>query len=118
MTGSDAGGTVMEMTAQEWLVLLALGGGCGLTGQVARMVIGLKKLWSDSADMQEAERKLSPARLMLSLVIGAAAGALAAVVTVSAAGKVNREEILGLIAAGYAGADFIEGAIKKRLPTG
>ncbi len=65
-----------------------------------------------------AQRMFSGSRLGISLAIGALAGVLAAFgLPVQPNQPIPGELILGLIGAGYAGADFIEGFIKSKLPS-
>lgn len=110
------------MTASDWLTLLALGGLVGLLGQGVRAIGGLKKVHDQSsqqgldfADMFDGNQ------LLVSLLIGFIAGALAMVGLVASKDvghgvAIEGKTILALLAAGYAGADFIEAFMKKYLP--
>jgi putative chitinase len=110
----------VTFSAYEWLQLIGLGGFSGMLGQGSRAVIGFKKLHDASsgttggvADMIAADR------LIVSLVIGFIAGALAAISTIQTAHdllNVGLEQVLGFAGAGYAGADFIEGLISRVAP--
>jgi hypothetical protein len=105
------------MNAQQWLITIALGAMMGLVGQSIRAVVGLKKLKDESAATgQSFADAFEPSILLVSLLIGATAGALAAIPTVGGATNIPPEALLGLVAAGYSGADFIEGAMSKYLP--
>lgn len=48
----------------------------------------------------------------VSILYGSLAGMAAALIVLGDAGKSTKENIMGLIAAGYSGADFLEGVIK------
>jgi len=92
------------MEANQLLINIALGGVLGIIGQGIRVIIGLGKAEPDTLPQ--------PGRLLYSLFIGLIAGALAMLVkTTKPEGKIiiDKELILAIIAAGYAGADFIEG---------
>jgi len=53
-------------------------------------------------------------RLTFSLIVGGIAGLLAAILLIET--PVDKELLLGLVAAGYAGTDFIEGLMSKYTP--
>ena len=78
------------------------------------MVIGLKK--AKDAGTPTNPVKIEAHKIVVSLMIGAAAGVIAGMLTIDQVIDISREQVLGLVAAGYAGADFIEGAMKKVLP--
>jgi hypothetical protein len=104
-------------TAAEWLQLLMLGGLVGAVGQGARVVVGLKKVWDEaSAAGQSCHEYVVTSRLVLSLALGSIAGALAAALVGVDLSQVSLPQILALAAAGYAGADFIEGAMSRFVP--
>jgi len=107
------------MTAIDWIHLLLLGGLLGTLGQGIRVVPGLKKV-NDQAvrDGTPFAQLFQTSTLLLSLLIGFIAGALAIIGITSGqeAFKVSKDLAITLIAAGYAGTDFIEGFIKKYLP--
>ena len=107
------------MTAIDWIHLLLLGGLLGTLGQGIRVVAGLKKV-NDQAvrDGTPFAQLFQTSTLLLSLLIGFIAGALAIIGITSGqeALKVSKDLAITLIAAGYAGTDFIEGFIKKYLP--
>jgi hypothetical protein len=108
----------------EVILQLLLGGLLGVAGQTLRIIVGLKKLNDDAKDQQKKfTDMIEPGRLLISLLIGFVAGLLA-IVAVStfddsflkgdADGR--KKLILGIIAAGYSGTDFIEGFVAKYLP--
>ena len=125
------------MKPEELLTYLLLYGLLGLIGQGIRVIIGLKKLNEDAkdtvavqtammppttTDLKQAEKvafddKFDVRKLWLSLFIGFVAGCL---VCISSGKDVTTpngpEAILAVLAAGYAGTDFIEGIFKKLLP--
>ena len=101
------------MHAVDWLPILTLGALLGAVGQVLRSIAGLKKLRDDP------NGKFDPMQLMMSVIIGAAAGVIAMITLEVTSGKaIAPQDIITVIAAGYTGADFIEAFITKSLPTG
>lgn len=100
------------MTPDQVIEKILLGGLLGLLGQGIRMAIGLKKL-SDINAQKKNKEELNTGRLMVSLFIGFVAGALYVLLTGSDAAVeeqyVGNQFIFTVIAAGYAGSDFIEG---------
>ncbi len=107
---------------QEILWQLLLGGMMGLVGQGLRVIVGLKKLHDTALSKQKKIGDLfSGSSIVISLIIGFFAGILV-VVCISNfdpgffKGDNAKRNILSLVAAGYAGTDFIEGLIKKHLP--
>jgi hypothetical protein len=111
------------MTTQQLLLQLLLGGLLGITGQGIRIIIGLKKLNDEAQAKQVSMKQLTDnTRLRTSIFIGFVAGILAMLSLtgfteeLSAATKPLKEIIMGIIAAGYAGTDFIEGFMKNNMP--
>src|ERR1017187_6278150 len=105
---------------QDIFFRILLGGLLGVLGQGLRMIPGLKK-WND--DQQTNGSLATPfdvKRLTISLFIGFVAGSLASIFVFDDSAKfdlsANKKNILTLIAAGYAGVDFIEGFVQKYLP--
>lgn len=107
------------MGVTDWIQVLLLGGMLGALGQGVRAVIGLKKV-NDQAALEGRQMAdlIEANTLIISLLIGFIAGALAIVgiVDTSAPMAPDKELIITLLGAGYAGTDFIEGFIKKYLP--
>ncbi len=96
--------------AYEWMQLLGLGGLIGALGQGARAIIGIKKLSATASQQgQDTADLISPSRLAVSMAIGFIAGALAATGIFKSLKDIPLDQILAVAAAGYAGADFIEG---------
>lgn len=106
------------MDAERWIVLLVLGGLAGALGQLGRVIIGLKKVADEAAAAGKTYSDLlDPARLLMSIAIGFTAGALAAVLAKNVTDpQISLEQILAFAGAGYAGADFIEGAMRSGVP--
>ncbi|MEP0129990.1 MULTISPECIES: hypothetical protein [Alphaproteobacteria] len=104
--------------ASTWIQVLVLGGLAGAVGQVARTVVGLKKV-NDIAVAEDVnpQHLIIASRLFISLTIGFVAGALVALAMGIDPANIATEEILGLAAAGYAGTDAIEGMIGRITPT-
>ncbi len=109
------------MTLTQWLSLILLGGILGALGQAIRVIVGIKKLNDQAAAMEgkSLEDLLSNSRLIISLFIGFTAGALAALSSADTPIDLNhikQLQILPFMAAGYAGADFIEGVMSRFIP--
>jgi hypothetical protein len=108
------------MSTEQWILQLLLGGILGMLGQGIRVITGLKKVHDQaSAENKPFGQLFDVGTLMISLLIGFTAGALAIIATTpdgSALTKVDRQMIVTLLAAGYAGTDFIEAFVKKYLP--
>ena len=98
------------------ILYIVLGVLLGAVGQGARAVIGIKKAADEAAadGKTRVDEWFDVKRFLFSLIIGAIAGCLAAILLLEA--PVNQELMLGLVAAGYAGTDFIEGLISKYTP--
>ncbi|GAB2526682.1 hypothetical protein [Spirosoma aerophilum] len=114
------------MSTERILLNLILCGLLGLIGQGIRVVIGLKKL-KEEATAEAVENTATSAKsiynsqfdgrqLWVSLLIGFIAGCLASFGHDDTA-DFSREARLAIVAAGYAGTDFIEGLFKKILPS-
>lgn len=108
------------MAPEQLIIVILLAGMMGAIGQGARTIVGLKKA-SDVATGADATLSdiFQASRLLVSLLIGFIAGVFALL----AAGpdkllgsEVKTQVLLGLMAAGYAGTDFIEGFMSKYLP--
>lgn len=109
--------TEISMTILQWINVISLGALCGAIGQGARTIVSLKKL-SDTAQEQSVSvsELIQVSRMVLAFMIGAVAGALAAITMLDPDVETSLEQILGLIGAGYIGADFIEGFISRINP--
>ena len=110
---------VIDMEPIQWITYIALGGLLGVLGQGIRVIVGLKKLKDKATEESVSFAQLFETRtLVLSLFIGFIAGALASLALAEPSKLPTREVLLGFMAAGYAGTDFIEGFVKKYLPRG
>jgi hypothetical protein len=105
------------MDSQTLLLNLGLGFLLGMAGQVVRAVAGLRK-HSGTPPSSGAGAELTPreafngTQFAVSLLLGGVAGMLAVVVLWDKMNNLNKDTALGLLAAGYAGSDFLEGVIK------
>lgn len=111
------------MGESELLMQILLGGLLGMLGQGIRIAVGLKKTNERAGAEGKAFRDVFDGRLMLvSLLLGFVAGALAIILLSEEVappdGSGHRDFLLGIVAAGYMGTDFIEGFIKKYIPKG
>lgn len=100
------------MSTSQWLEVLLVGALAGAVGQLVRAIAGLAGAHRNQAGQSPEGLDLS--RLLVSTLVGATAGALAALTMQDKFSATTPPEvILGLVAAGYAGADFIEGLAGK-----
>jgi hypothetical protein len=102
----------LPFTDTEFLTKLVTGMLSGLLGQAARVAVGLKKT-NDEAQAQKTSfaQKFDWGQLFVSLLLGAAAGAIAMFTAVK---QLDSQAFATLFAAGYAGSDFIEGFIRNQ----
>jgi hypothetical protein len=99
--------TTKALEVLQWLQILSLGALMGAIGQVVRMVVGLKKLSDAASDASKSVADcIEPSRMVVSLVLGATAGALA---SIGIGATASEGQLFTLAAAGYSGADLIEG---------
>ncbi|MEI9886164.1 MAG: hypothetical protein WDN08_06610 [Rhizomicrobium sp.] len=114
---ADACITNAVWTAFDWLQVLGLGAAAGAIGQGIRTVVGLKKV-NDSAggSSKTVADMIEPSRLVVSLAIGAIAGALAGTTIIKNLCGITPDNFFAIVAAGYAGADFIEGFMSRVVP--
>jgi hypothetical protein len=105
--------TSRTMTALAWLQIVLLGIILGAVGQGARTIVGLKKLNDYTDDATPMSALIDWLRLLISFGIGGVAGAFAAITLITDIAKVPPEQLFAIAAAGYAGADFIEGFITR-----
>jgi hypothetical protein len=103
------------MAAQDLILVILIGGILGAVGQGIRVIVGLKKVYDKSLQKGVPfSENFNGASLMFSLLIGFIAGVLGMVsLDKLETLKIGKEQIITLIGIGYAGADFIEGFIKK-----
>src|SRR5262249_34336658 len=106
----------------EILVAILLSGIMGLFGQGIRAVIGLKRMGRlDNTNNIDEKNEFSASYLWLSLMIGFLSG-IAAAFTIGfdkmiGVSKSDVTVLLGIAAAGYAGADVIENALSIFIPS-
>jgi hypothetical protein len=101
-------------SSSAWLCTLLIGMILGVTGQIARSVVGLKKEMDNARPGDKKWDWFNMRELLVSLLLGAAAGILSAVLMIGT--QLNREFLLACVAAGYAGSDFIQGFMQKEMP--
>jgi hypothetical protein len=101
------------MDANQWLKIIVIGVSFGAAGQGARAIVGFKKVY-DSTDADTPMSSLVDGmRLLMSFGIGAVAGLFAAVTLITDVAKIPTEQLFAIAAAGYSGADFIEGFVTR-----
>lgn len=93
----------------------------GVTGQGVRFAAGMKKRADEAASAQKSLSDVFKARaLIVSLVIGAVAGVLGYLGlkygSADGADFARGATVVGVMAAGYAGTDFIEAFANKWIP--
>ena len=95
------------------IIEISEGGLLGILGQGIRIIVGLKKLHTDNVNKKlnnDATEAFSPNRLILSIFIGFVAGAIALLIKgTNSSTPGDTTFIFTIMAAGYSGADFIEG---------
>jgi hypothetical protein len=111
---------VSAFPISDWFSLIGFAALIGAGGQGARVIVGLKKL-NDAASAQasagiQTGDLVVASKLLVSLAIGAIAGGIAAATTMDPRAGLTGDQIAGLAAAGYAGADFIEGFMSRAIP--
>src|SRR6516162_1295131 len=103
------------------LVNLLLFGLMGLLGQGVRAAVGLKSAATLTAGIPTQQSQFNAAYFFLSLMIGFIAGILAGLGLMAASKDLTTfhpelSTLLGIAAAGYAGADFIENTFTHLIP--
>lgn len=87
----------------------------GAIGQLIRMVVGIKKELDQSPGQKW--DWFNARRFWVSLAIGTAVGAIAGIfgviTLIDGEPTLTRENLIGLIAVGYSGTDFIEGFMSR-----
>lgn len=103
-----------ESTVWPWISVVVVGALMGVLGQAICALLGLKKA-GDAASLHGIFlERIEFTRLTISLFIGAVAGMIAAI-AITPGSPMSREALLSLAAAGYAGADFVEGLMARYL---
>lgn len=93
---------------------ILLGAILGSAGQSIRVVVGLKKSNDKAAEGAKPKDWLDSKQLLIGILIGAVAGILGAIYLCGEV--IDKQLLITLIAIGYAGTDFIEGFMKKKMP--
>jgi hypothetical protein len=105
------------MDAGQTLTFVALGALLGAAGQGARAIVGLKKEIATARSAgKTVDQWFDGRELVISFVLGAVAGILAAIWQYAPQVPITKSLLLGFAAAGYAGADFIGGLMDKWIP--
>lgn len=105
------------LPAGDWIQLLTLAGLAGGAGQCMRAIVEIKKAHDVSSTAGGAVTdNIDLKQMLISLVIGAVAGVLAAMALDVSVGQITAQQVLTFMAAGYAGADFIEGFMSRYVP--
>lgn len=114
-----ADATVIGTGAQTLTALLVCGV-MGLLGQGVRAVVGLKNAGTLKSIAPNQASEFDASYLLLSLMIGFIAGILAGLATGlnDFTTAVTLQRLLGVAAAGYVGADFVENSMSLVLPRG
>lgn len=107
------------MDPVQVVAYLAVGALLGLGGQAIRMLIGLKKQ-NEKAKLSNPPMTIGQwfdgKKLAVSFILGATAGILAAVTQYASDVTITKDLMMGFVAAGYGGTDFLEGLMSKWLP--
>ena len=107
------------MHVQDWIFRLLFGGIVGTLGQGLRSFSGLKKLYDEASHQGSTFKEtFETSRMVTSLFLGFIAGSLAVIAMDDGnlAWEPKRQDVMTLLAAGYAGSDFIEAFIARYLP--
>lgn len=101
------------MSAMAWISYLGLALILGVFGQLARVAMGMKKLHDKNA-ATGTKTPFDPKKFWISICLGGLAGVLTALSMWEGATRfLDREFLLTIMAAGYAGSDLIEGLIER-----
>lgn len=95
------------------LIRLLIGAFLGMMGQGMRIIVGIRKQNKYGSDFKSSRLLIS---LLFGLIVGAIAGALV-IVNDPTKELGTKTAMLAVIAAGYAGADFIEGFLGNNKAT-
>lgn len=106
-----------ELTLGTALSALVLCGVAGMVGQGIRAIVGLRKAGYLQIEAGDSKQNFSASYLMVTLMIGFIAGSLSGLTMGldTFAGKFSSESLMAVVAAGYAGVDFIEGSFNSRI---
>jgi hypothetical protein len=102
-------------TSADWLYFLGLSGTLGITGQLIRTIGGAKKVNDQAAHLGASFSDVFEwPTFLTSMATGFAAGIIAGLS--NQVEMITSQYVLSIIAAGYAGSDFITAFLKKSLP--
>ena len=91
----------------------------GLVGQIVRVSVGMKKINDLTTNTGKTFSQLFDwTQFVVSLFIGLGAGVVYSVITSINYPNLATTDVVGVIMAGYAGSDFLEGFIQKESPPG
>lgn len=102
-------------TSEDWAYFLLISGAMGMMGQFVRAIGGAKKINDQAASLNASFGDVFEwTTFLTSMATGFAAGIIAGLALRPS--EVTSQFLLGVLAAGYAGTDFIEAFLKKSLP--
>ena len=102
----------------ESLAYLFIGALMGLLGQILRIPGGIKKELDVARPLDQTWRDWFNGReLGVTLLLGAGAGMAAALIQFDADIVISKKLLMGFVAAGYAGSDFLSSFMGKWLNT-
>jgi hypothetical protein len=114
---ADTAAAPQFTSPEQLLTLVVVGIVLGATGQGVRAIVGWKQLHDKAAATGASVEDLFQIKtLLMSFGIGAIAGVCATLGLVATNTQWDMRSVLGIMAAGYAGADFIEGFASQYLP--
>jgi len=101
------------MNPTEWISYLLLALMLGVAGQLARVGVGLKKL-HEKNQLAGKKTPFDPRKFWISIALGGLASLVTAIlIWEGSARSLDRELLLSLMAAGYAGSDILEGLVER-----
>jgi hypothetical protein len=106
---------VVAASVADWLQLLGFGALVGTAGQFIRAIAGLKKLSDEVGGAKNVSQSFNTGQFFRAIMFGGTAGLIAAYSLIDSIAAVSAEMVLGIMAAGYAGADFVEAFVTKTL---
>lgn len=106
------------MTIPATLSFFAIAALLGAAGQLARVVVGMKKQMEMPRTGKGSEEWFNVKQLVTSILFGTLAGITTALVQFDPNVEITKSLLMGFAAAGYTGADVLEGLFQKWLPQG
>lgn len=104
------------MTTSATLSFFVIGALLGASGQLARVVVGMKKQMDAARSGTGEDDWFNTKQLVVSMLFGMLAGVMTALAQYEPTVEITKSLLLGFAGAGYAGADFLEGMFQKWLP--